>query len=453
MGIHPTIISYRSQTDEFSHFLNVEDLLKSDNSEKIKKIYNDILCSVAAYDPNHVESLVNVENKLYDRIVNLEIKRKEEIQNKNTGWKALCLGILTLGVRPLILYNKKESIQSEIDQIGKTHKKFFHALNQMKYRVVDKELHPKLEVMKELEKSQLSDVEQELFRLKSIPRIATSLEKVNKKLSKNHQVAFGRSIELREKLKDTHYVINHGQNLELMLVNTIAQKLKQEFEPHYYESFEPLRHDTALRHIKEDTHTVAWYQNQISNEGTDDTSLRKELLCGDCVLESTKPYESALDFFAKSTNIANQGGSFTFQLLLTIAQDYIPDQRVAEKLCSDLVNLMNKCPKGGNLYSICVPKEKFDESCYFSKAFGVPLKYQEYFRGKIDKMQSGEDPSGYPQIRVLTHKIRPEDGYHVIMNSTLTSEQLLKIDDEVSLCIQAALTGYRVQKSPKKIFG
>lgn len=87
MGIQPTIISYRSQTDQFSHFLNVEDLLKNDNSEKIKKIYNDILCSVTAYDPNHVESLVNVENKLYDRIVTLEKKRKEEIQKKIRGGK------------------------------------------------------------------------------------------------------------------------------------------------------------------------------------------------------------------------------------------------------------------------------------------------------------------------------------------------------------------------------
>ncbi len=299
----------------------------------------------------------------------------------------------------------------------------------------------------------MSDFKQELIRLKSILRIATSLEKVNKKFSTRHQVAFGRSIELREKLKDTHYVINHGQNLELMLVNMIARKMKQEFEPHYYESFEPLRHDTALRNIKEDIHTVAWYQNQISRRKTNDHDLRKELLCGDCVLESTEPGESALDFFAGSTNVANRDGSLTFRLLLTIVQDYIPDQRVASKLCSDLANLMNSCPKDGNLYSICVPKEKFDESCYFSHPYGVPLKNQKELKGKIDKMQSGEDSIGYPQIRVLTHKIRPEDRYHVIMHLTLSSEQLSIIDDEVSLCIQAVLTAYRVQKSPEKIFG
>ena len=51
MGIRPTIISYRSQIEQFSYFLNVDDLLKSDNLEKIIAIYNDILCSITAYDP------------------------------------------------------------------------------------------------------------------------------------------------------------------------------------------------------------------------------------------------------------------------------------------------------------------------------------------------------------------------------------------------------------------
>ncbi len=46
MGINPIIISYRSQTDKTSHFLNVDDLLKDDKHEKIKKVYNDIYQSV-----------------------------------------------------------------------------------------------------------------------------------------------------------------------------------------------------------------------------------------------------------------------------------------------------------------------------------------------------------------------------------------------------------------------
>jgi hypothetical protein len=238
-----------------------------------------------------------------------------------------------------------------------------------------------------------------------------------------------------------------------MLVNIVARKLKQEFEPTRYESFEPLRHDTALRHIQEDTNTIAWYQNRISQGVYNDHHLRRELICGDCVLESTTSAESAIDFFAGNKNIAKwDNPSLVNNLLFTIIWDYIPNQEVASKLSGDLAKLLYRCPPGGNLYSICVPKGKFNESCYFSKPYGIPLKNQEELRGNIDKMQSGEDPSGYPQVRVLSHKIRAEDGYHVILNSTFTNDQLLKIEDEISLCIQAALTGYRVQPNPKKLF-
>lgn len=455
MSFQPTIISYRSQSDLSSHFLNIEDLVQSNDFGKIKRVYDDIFSSVTAYDPNHVDSLIKVEDRLHNRILTLEKEVEQELKKKTTGLKAVGLSILTLGIRPLVLGEKRRQIENRIKETGKDHSKFSRALDQMKQRMLEKELHPKPKFMEELEKKRLKNVVDELIRLQSIPRIAESLTKVKQRirLSKSHQIAFGRSLELQKQLKDTHYVINHGQNLELMLVNIIARKLKQEFEPTYYESFEPLRHDTALRHIIKDSRTIAWYKNKICKGRTDDHGLRNDLICGDCVLESTSSSESALDFFSGKKNIAvRDNPSLVFNLILTIVQDYITNQEVAHKLTSNLVKLMNRCPSGGNLYSICVPKEKFDESCYFSKPFGVPLKNQEHLRGKIEEMQSGKNPHRYPQIRILSHKIRAQDGYHVILNSTLTDDQLLKIDAEVSLSIQAALTGYRVQASPKILF-
>lgn len=405
MSVQPTIISYRSQSDLSSHFLNVDDLVKSVDFEKIKKIYDDIFCSVTAYDPNHVKSFIKVENRLYKRIVALETEKKEEIekeiQKKTTGWKAIVLAVLTLGIGPLVFVMKKRPIEKKIKEMSKAHSKFSRALNQMKQRILEKELHPKPKVIQELEKKRLNNLDAELIRLKSIPRIAKSLEKIKRRTkNKSSQVAFGRSLELQEQLKDTHYVINHGQNLNLMLVNIIARKLKQKFEPIAYESFEPLRHDTALRHIKEDKHIVTWYQKKIGKGFlANDHYLRKELICGDCVLESTSVAESALDFFLGRTNIAvGHNFSYVFDLLHKIVQDYIPNQEVARKLCSDLVKLMDKRPQGGNLYSICVPKKKFDESCYFSGPLGIPLQKQEHLRKRIELMQSGEDPCGYPQI-------------------------------------------------------
>lgn len=72
MNLTPIIISYRSECDQTSHFLNVDDLLKEQSSKKLKQIYIDIFKSVTAYDPDHVDSLIKVENKLYERITLLE---------------------------------------------------------------------------------------------------------------------------------------------------------------------------------------------------------------------------------------------------------------------------------------------------------------------------------------------------------------------------------------------
>lgn len=458
MDLNPTIISYRSQTDQTSHFVNLDDLLKIDNYKNVKQVYDDIYRSVTAYEPDHVNSLKKVEGKLYNRVTQLENEKKEElITQKNAK---IVLSILTLGIRTLVFLYRIKKVEDEIKEMDKNHKAFIHSLSQMEQRHLDKELHAKPEKIVELEKNRLENPEDELNRLKLNPRIAKSLQKVTSQvqasLPTQHQVAIGRSIELREQLKDTHYVINHGQNFELMIVNIVARILKQEFEPHQYESFEPLRHDTALRHIKEDTQTVAWYQNQINSGVYNDHSFRRELICGDCVLESTAKYESAIDFFAFSMNIAHGRKHPTFikNILMSIVQDYIPNYEVANTLCDDLERLLTQHPWGGNLYSICVPKEKFDESCYFSQPFGVALENQQKLKGLLDVMQEGEGvyPSGMPQIRVLTHKVRAEDGFHVILNSTFSSNQLSKIEDEVATSIQAALTGYRIQKKPDKIF-
>jgi hypothetical protein len=165
-----------------------------------------------------------------------------------------------------------------------------------------------------------------------------------------------------------------------------------------------------------------------------------------------KPWESALDFFTGRTNVAARDTKLLHNLIITIIQDYIPDQKLAHTLCNDLVTLMQRCPPGGNLYSICIPKEKFEESCYFAKPFGLALHNQKYLRDGMDLMQSGVKSLGAPQIRVLAHKVKPEEGFHIVVNSTLSNLQQMKLEEEVDLCIQAALTGYRLNKKPNNVF-
>ena len=63
MSYYPTIISYRSQSDQNSHFLNVDNLLETDDYETIKTVYEDIYRYVTAYELNSVNSLIDVEKR------------------------------------------------------------------------------------------------------------------------------------------------------------------------------------------------------------------------------------------------------------------------------------------------------------------------------------------------------------------------------------------------------
>src|SRR5262249_48722676 len=160
-----------------------------------KTVYKNLYRSITAYDPKHVDTLVRVENKIYDRIVQLQ---KTELATKANNLFGL-------------------TRKTKADHV---HLHFLRKFDQMKQRSLEKELYSKPDVIKNLEEQRLDNPVKELIRLKSNPRISESLSAVNnkRKLSTLHQIALGRSIELQETLKETHFVINHGQNLDLMIV-------------------------------------------------------------------------------------------------------------------------------------------------------------------------------------------------------------------------------------------
>ena len=370
----PKIISYRSPDDSASRFLNVHELLKKGDLKEMKKVYTNIFRSITAYEASHADSLIKVENAIYNKIERLEqrILAKED----KSGWKSVLASAATLGMKPLTLYIKRQRVRSDIHKLENIHKAFHRSIGQMKRRALEKAIHSKPDAIKRLESVRLSDTKMELKRLKTYPRIAHSLQMVKHlNMSEDMQVAYGHSLELQEALKETHYVINHGQNIPLMLLNIVARQLTNEFNPDRYESFEPLRHETALRHIAKDSQTCAWFQAALSQKGVTDSAFRRELICGDCFLESTDAGESALFYFAQGINVAAQEPSFVKKVLLTIIQDYVTDPKIAKKLCDDLMNLtFNQAHKGGNLYSICVPKERLMRAVIFLMLMAMPMK-------------------------------------------------------------------------------
>lgn len=455
-------ITYRSKGKSFSEFLNMDKLLINGTKQSLNKIHKYICENAPLYSPEHLPKLKELESKLCKRIQHLEKSNQTLLQKKCEGPLYTFLCIITAGFYFLALSIQMENCDDRILEIEEKHKTFSQLLERIEPRSSKKSEQPLLEGIQKCKNLQLSNPQQELERLEKIPRVKTSLEFIQKKnnLSLEQKIAIGRSLELRESLKETHYVFNHGQSTIIMLLNIIARKLKHEFESCYHKFHETLRHDVFLSDIKQEMEKKTYFMSKIGIEGLTDHNFSTQLLSADCVLESSMRYCSALHFFLTDSNIKD-GIEFVIPLLSEVIKYYFPNNKVADQLCTNLLEHMYRIPKGNNLYSICVPKQKFEESCYFSHPLGVPchtafeenlekMQSCEYITKIFDyyKKESSETPSihysSYPQIRILTSKIKPEDGFHVILNSTMDQNVLKDFEEKVDFSLKEALTGFRL---------
>ncbi len=289
-------------------------------------------------------------------------------------------------------------------------------------------------------KNRLATAAAELSRLSQDLRIQKSLQKIESShyyydpLTAAQKVAIAQSIELRENLKDTYYVINHGQNNSGIIANILAKKVNELFEAKKYEYFEVLRHDVFLQGISK-KQDVAWYKKKM--EYGSDHDYRNEIICGDIQLENTTSYESAIDFFAFSKNIAAaEDYNFTQRIIEKIAGKYFQsDKKLVEQVSKELTDL-SKGLTGGTLYSICIPKTKFDSVGYLSGPFGHPL-HDTFTSDDLDSLQDGLS-SISTQARLLTAKLDPKEDIFILPHSTLSIKELRKIEGIVENCLLGA---------------
>ncbi|MES2199368.1 MAG: hypothetical protein V4489_04290, partial [Chlamydiota bacterium] len=283
--------------------------------------------------------------------------------------------------------------------------------------------------------NRLLTVESELSRLKENPRIQKSLEKIKSSyhitLTNPQKVALAQSIELREKLKCTHYVLNHGQANNNIIVNILAKKITELFEAKKYEYFEILRHNVFLENIPKEQ-DVDWYKNKMKYDI--DHKYRKELICADIRLENTDGCESAIDFFARGFNIASSHDSnFTLKIIEQVTRKYFNSNEKLTGQVSGELTLLSEKLTGSTLYSICIPKTKFGSLGYLSGPYGRPSAGTY----DLDSLQDGTS-SLSSQVRLLTAKLDPKEGIFILPHSTLTTEEFHKIESVVEKCLLRA---------------
>lgn len=301
-------------------------------------------------------------------------------------------------------------------------------------------------------KNRLIVEEEELLRLTQDPRIKNSLEKIVKSYSQSlstaEKVAIAQSIELRENLKNEYYVINHGQDATWLIVNILAKKVSELFEGKKYGYFEVLRHDVFLERIPEDR-DVNWYK-QIMKKTTD-MDFHVELLSGDICFENSQHMESAIIFFAGNQSfdsynwtvsvlngvkfdppvVVNRQFERVQIMIEKIAKRYFPTNPELIQSISQTLMTASQGLAGGTLYSICVPKIKFDSVGYVARAFGSSAGM--YTSDELDYLQ--DVTNGELQVRLLTSKLSSEDGIFIVPHSTVSIEQLSKINSIVENCL------------------
>jgi len=145
---------------------------------------------------------------------------------------------------------------------------------------------------------------QSLCRLLDNPMIKESLTEVSKarlcEFTIDHRIAFGRSLEIFNLFKNSHYVFHHGQSgkvflpFNLLIKNIIDPTLSS------HETF--VRHPIQLQNINKD---VKFYTDNIVQGNMlqhNDNIYTKELLSVDGHLSSTAMGESAFRHFIARGN-------------------------------------------------------------------------------------------------------------------------------------------------------
>lgn len=457
-------ISHRREGAQNSEMINViqylkRKTLKTDDFFKICDIYQSLFKNVHLIEPSKHKKLHFLEMLIFERLQEISTDLQKAMQNTLSSSNNPAALNKSANIQKQI-QNLQEKIESEklavsqkMQGLKENRPKILQQFKHMEERSLKKEEIPLLEVLTTLKSKRLKKLEDELNRLKRNPSIEERLEQIKNELKyrrdeklrkdvKTRQlIAIGHSMELREAVKKDYIVLNHGQNLDLMFVNLLAKKLQNLFTSQTSDQ-DVLRHASQFGKIKD----IEFFRRDInSSSNRNDTNYSRELLCADIVLHSTKSMSSAIDFFTGTKNIAKiSNNAFLKDLLMSIIKVYLPDEEAAKRLYKEIKKIIKNYFPANNLYSICIPKEKFKELCYFSRARGYTRELiQDELHAKIDDMQSGADPCDFPQVRILARAIQAKDGIHVVRHSEFRDEILETIENRVEVAILNALTNQR----------
>lgn len=421
--------SYKSPNSNVGHFMKIEDI-DSLSLQKVVEVFSGINRNLFAYETGHLHTLKQVEKRLENRFTNVskELVSIDSV-NKHTRLKRIIFTIITLGIYWLIqekkIYSLKKAHQSLKHEFVTIQRNFHYQIKKLEKKEEDKKTHPLQRIVSEVKAKQLQDVTAEYNRLKENPRIASLFSIFGDCKSKKF-LAFGHSIELQEALQETHYTLNHGLNYQLVCLNMVASILTQKFSNIQAKDQCILRHESVFYKFDKKGHSVETYKKQLETRTRTDADYSDSLISCDIDLHNMQGYESAFSFYMVAQNIALSGNpNLAKKCLMEILKDFFPlehQQTIIHSIYKEVYQLCQSQEfrtSGLGLYSICVPKERFDKVAYIAAPFGYPY-FMKYTKDQLDDIQRGKPYtkiSANPQVRVLAQMLDASEGDFIVCHS------------------------------------
>lgn len=227
-----------------------------------------------------------------------------------------------------------------------------------------------------------------------------------------HKELLARALKVKELYSETHYTFIHAQSLSYWVINQFVKELVRISNPDQDLSFYHFfRSEIDTKKVK--TKEIV---NQNINDGK--TYFRKKLLSVDAYFFHLNRAETANDFLR--SNKSDWYGEDT--ILQQILTSYLGVCN--PKILNKLVELVKEYCRGqgigqlGNLYAICVPKEKIDKIAFMAHPYGVPCKHESDPIHILNELQEDRIPQMKckinicniaPQFRIVTDQLNKKD--------------------------------------------
>lgn len=348
-----------------------------------------------------------------------------------------------------------------------------------------------------IRRSRLEETNRELERLRSqdvltperearITEILDRLEtqKISIFPQKNQEevkVAIARALEIKQLYQESHYVFTHAQRSDWLPTIYLIKELERAFNPSrnlkFFKFFRSPEiysdlditvdkcvkvmdavHQFNAMNVSEqsqlltscdlpdsvDRKNTAFWRNLFAN--IDDHFLREWLLSVDAFLLNGTEEESCMYFLACNGSVFNSQQPNAVRMVNeTILKRNLISEGASQHISKLLekLNQMGEELKGarhGNLFVICIPKEKARDLQYRAHPYGEVCHCHE--TGAIDLLEELQkdrltprtlcNDGSVPQYRLAIPQITPEVGVKVFLITPLTKSDRKKLKEQVA---------------------